>query len=92
MISAILHPLRTEMHLHLHPLPDGTLQGLTPEGTRHITALHLNRAPMVERRKMRRYLETIIEWETQLRDREKQLDQEAQKKKRIVRRKGQRPR
>jgi len=88
----ILHPLRTEMRLHLQPLPDGTLQGLTPEGIRHIEALHLNRAPMLERRKMRRFLEAIIERETQLRDRESQLEQEAQKKKRIVRRKGQRRR
>ena len=52
----VLHPLRTEMHLHVRSLSDGTLQGLTPEGIRHIDVLQLNRLPMVERRKMRRLI------------------------------------
>lgn len=47
----VLHPLRTNMTLHVLPLPDGLLQGLTAEGVRHIETLHLNRPPMVERRK-----------------------------------------
>ena len=85
----VLHPLDTEMQLHLHSLPDGTLQGLTSEGIRHIVALHLNRAPLVERRKMRRLVESMLEREAQLWERERQLDQEIQKKKRMVRRKGQ---
>lgn len=86
----VLHPLRTDMHLHLHALPDGMLQSLTPVGVRHIEALHLNRAPLVERRKMRRLMEAMLEREAQWWEREKQFDQEILKKKRMVRRKGQR--
>jgi hypothetical protein len=86
----VLHPLRSEMHVHIRPLPDGTLQGLTPEGTRHIDALHLNRAPMVERRKMRRLIEAALERDAQLREQEQHLDREAQQKTRHVRKKGRR--
>jgi hypothetical protein len=86
----VLHPLRTDMHMHIRPLPDGTLQGLTPEGTRHIDVLHLNRAPMVERRKMRRLIESVLERDAQLREQEQQLDQDAQQKIRNVRKKGRR--
>jgi hypothetical protein len=86
----VLHPLRIDMHLHLHSLPGGMLQSLTPAGVRHIEALHLNRAPLVERRRMRRLMETMMEREAQWWDREKQFDQEIQKKKRMIRRKGQR--
>ena len=86
----VLHPLHTEMSLHIQLLPDGKLQGLTPEGIRHIGVLHLNRTPMVERRKMRMLVATVLEREAELRAKEKQLDQEIQHKKRAVRRKGQR--
>jgi hypothetical protein len=86
----VLHPLRTEMHLNIRSLQDGTLQGLTPEGVRHIEALHLNRFPMVERRKMRLLLEAILQREAQIREQEKQFDREIGKKKRTIRRKRQR--
>ena len=88
----ILHPLRTDMQLHVHSLLDGTLQGLTPEGIRHIATLHLNRVPLMKQRKMRRLMEAIMEREAQLWEREKQLDEEIQKKTHMVRRKGQRRR
>ena len=71
-------------------VPNRTLHSLTLEGVRHIEALHLNRAPLVERRKMRRLMEAMLEREAQWWNREKQLDQEIQKKKRMVRKKGQR--
>jgi hypothetical protein len=82
----VLHPLRTDMGLHVEPLSDGTLQGLTTEGTRHIETLHLNRPPMVERRKMRRLLQALLEREAQQIGREKRLDIEARVKKQKIRR------
>lgn len=88
----ILHPLRTEMYLHIRALPDGTLEGLTPEGTWHIEALHLNRPPMVERRKMRRLIEALLEREAQIREQATLEDQEIQRKKRKVRKSGHRRR
>ncbi|HLK57534.1 MAG TPA: HNH endonuclease signature motif containing protein [Chthonomonadaceae bacterium] len=87
---SILHPLQIEMHLHVRALPDGTLKGLTPEGTHHIEALHLNRSPMVERRKMRRLIEALLEREAQLRDQELKLDKTIDRKKRAVRKRGRR--
>ena len=86
----VQHPLYTEIHIHVRSLPDGMLQGLTPEGIRHIDALHLNRPPMVERRKMRRLIESMLERDAQLREQEQHLDQEAQQKIRNIRKKGRR--
>ena len=80
------------MHLHIRALPDGTLQGLTQEGKRHIEALHLNRFPMVERRKMRRLIEAVLQREAQLLEEERHLDQTIQKKKRAIRKKARRQR
>lgn len=85
-------PLRTDMALRLRLLTDGTLQGLTPEGTRHIATLHLNCPPMVERRKMRRLIASALEREAQLQEHDKQLNQEIRAKKQLLRRKIQRRR
>jgi hypothetical protein len=82
----VLHPLQTQMSLHVRSMPDGTLQGLTSAGVRHLEVLHLNRLPMVERRKLRLLMAAVLEREAQLRDKEKRLDQEIQRKKRAIRR------
>ena len=74
------------MDLHIRFLQDGMLQGLTPQGVRHIEALHLNRMPLVERRKMRGLLEAIFEREAQLQEQEKQFDLKINRKKRTIRR------
>ena len=74
------------MPSHIRALPDGALEGITPEGTRHIEVLHLNRAPIIERRKMRLLLQTLAEREARLREQETQLDREIQRKKRTIRR------
>lgn len=84
---SVLHPLRTDITAHILPLPDGLLQALTPEGLRHLETLHLNRPPLVERRKMRRLIQALLEQETQRLEREKQLDTELRTKKRAIRRK-----
>lgn len=83
----VLHPLHTDMSLHIRALSDGTLEGLTTEGRQHIETLHLNRPPMVERRKMRRLFQAVLEQEEQRLEREKQLDQEVRTKKRKIFRK-----
>ena len=83
----VLHPLQTDLTLHLRALPDGTLEALTPEGGRHIETLHLNRPPMIERRKRLALIEKILERDVQLDRYEAQLAQEAQNKKRFARRK-----
>ena len=83
----VLHPLRTDMTVHIRPLPGGLLQGVTTEGIRHIETLHLNRPPMVERRKMRRLIQALVEQEARQLEREKQLDTKLQTKKRTIRRK-----
>lgn len=76
----VLHPLQTEMHRHIRSLADGTLEPLTAEGTRYIETLHLNRPPMVRRRKTRLLVEAILEREQQGREREIQAQQDIEKK------------
>jgi hypothetical protein len=83
----ILHPLRTDMSVHIAASDDGILRGLTPEGIRHIEVLHLNRPPMIERRRVRRLLHTLLEIEAQRLMREKELDREMRAKTRRIRRK-----
>lgn len=83
----ILHPLRTEMAVHIRALPDGTLEGLTPEGIRHIACLHLNRLPMVQRRNRIRLLEAVWEREAETRERDRQATQAIKDKKRLIHRK-----
>ncbi|GAB4456834.1 MAG: hypothetical protein OHK0029_15420 [Armatimonadaceae bacterium] len=83
---AVLHPLRTDMTLHIRSLPDGTLDGITPEGNRHIETLHLNRPPMVERRKLRRLIQALMDQEAQHNKREKEVDARVQSTKRKIRR------
>lgn len=50
----ILHPLRDAIGDHVAEQPDGTLAALTPTGQFHIERLHLNRPPIVERRRQQR--------------------------------------
>jgi hypothetical protein len=49
----ILHPLRDNLAEHVEEQTDGTLVGLTETGRFHIARLHLNRAPIVARRRER---------------------------------------
>ena len=86
----VLHPLHIEMNLHIRALPDGTLQGLTPEGTHHIETLHLNRPPMVERRRRLRLMEALLEQQAQRMEQENQIEQDIQRKNRTIRRRGRR--
>lgn len=67
-VPPVLHPLQTDMTLHIRTLDDGTLEGLTPEGTRHIENLHLNRPPMIERRKRMQMTQAVVEEIAQLRE------------------------
>ena len=84
----VLHPLRTELSAHLRLLPDDTLEGLTPEGRRHIDTLHLNRQPMIERRKRNRVYAMALEYATQLPKRYRALEEQVQQRQRWVRRRG----
>ncbi len=84
--APVLHPLRSDMNDHIRLLPDSILQGLTPEGTRHIETLHLNRVPLVAHRKIRRVMEAIFEREERLRAQDTLEDQEIHKKQRMIRR------
>jgi hypothetical protein len=83
--ATVLHPLRDNLTLHIRLLPDGLLQDLTPEGKLHIEALHLNRFPLVERRRIRRLIEALLEQETQDQKRQQQIDQAVRRKKRALR-------
>ena len=82
----VMHPLRAQMNLHIRLLPDGMLEGLTPEGMRHIETLHLNRDPMVRRRKTRRLIEALLEREAQIHEQEKLSEQELLRKQKTIRR------
>lgn len=86
----ILHPLRTDMMLHVRLLPDGTLQSLTPEGAKHIETLHLNRQPMIEHRKMRRMIQALIVLEAERLEQDRQIDEEVRKNKAKIRQKKKR--
>ena len=86
-VPPVLHPLRTDMAQHVRLLPDDTLQGITAEGTRHVATLHLNRPPMVERRKMRRMIQTLMQYEAERMARERSLERETRATKRKIRRK-----
>lgn len=86
----VLHPLRTDMQSHIRQLPNGLLEGLTNEGKRHIEILHLNRPPMVERRKMRQLIQTLMAHEVERMEREKRVEKEVQQKKRKLWKKGKR--
>ena len=83
----VLHPLRTEMRLHITELPDGTLRDITPEGKIHLSVLNLNRPPMIERRKMKRLIEQLVEIRSQLIVRDELASQEIATGKKILRRK-----
>jgi hypothetical protein len=82
----VLHPLRTDVARHLRLNPDDTLEGLTPEGIRHIETLHLNRPPLRERRKMRRMLQTLLALEMERLESEKQLNTDIRGKTQMLRR------
>lgn len=82
----VLHPLQTDMTRHVRLNPDDTWEGLTPEGTRHIATLHLNRPPLVARRRMRRGIDALLTLEAGLSEREKQLDREAKMKTQAIHR------
>lgn len=84
--SPILHPLQTEMNLHTRLRPDGILEALTPEGGLHIETLHLNRPPMVQRRKTKQLMEELIEQNLKRQEREIQAEQDIQRKRRLTRR------
>lgn len=49
--TRLLHPLRDDWKEHFRLEPDGTLYGVTPTGERCVRVLHLNRLPLVLRRK-----------------------------------------
>lgn len=82
----VLHPLQTDLSLHVRALPDGLLEGLTMEDKRHIETLHLNRSPMIARRKWLRLIEKVLERDVQLDRYEVQIAQAALNKKRLARR------
>lgn len=82
----VLHPLQTNLSLHLRALADGTLEALTPEGGRHIETLHLNRLPMIQRRNRLALIEKVLERDVQLDRDEARIAQEALNKKRLIRR------
>jgi len=82
----VLHPLQTDLSLHLRALPNGTIEALSSQGTLHIETLHLNRPPMVRRRKTKQLMEAMMEWEQQKRAHEAQAGQDLQRKKRLARR------
>ena len=82
----VLHPLRTDLSLHLRTLLDGTLEGLTAEGKRHIDTLYLNRPPMIQRRIRLALVEKVLERDSQLDRYEAQIAQEVSNKKRLLRR------
>ncbi len=86
----VLHPHKIEMNLHIIAQPDGILKGLTPEGLQHIEILHLNRPPLIQRRKLRQLIDGILELEAKLLDREKQIDKKIDQKKRTIRKMGHR--
>jgi len=88
----VLHPLQTDMTLHVRLLPDDTLEGLTPEGRRHIEALHLNRQPMIDRRKRNRIYTMALELATQLPERYRALEEQVQQRQRWMRLRGHRKR
>ena len=88
----VLHPLRADMALHIRLQSDDLLEGLTPEGARHIGTLHLNRPPLVEHRKMRRMMETLLALETERLERDTQLSAEVKTKTQTVRRRKKRRR
>jgi hypothetical protein len=82
----VLHPLRVDMTRYLRLNPEGVLTGSTPDGVLHIETLHLNRPPLVEHRKMRRLMETMLELEAERLEHEKRLDAEARVKTQALRR------
>lgn len=86
-VSALLHPLTTDISQHIEMLPDGSLRSLTPEGSRHIEILHLNRPPLVERRKFKRLLEILLAIEEQRLKQNEQITQEVRRKVAKIRRK-----
>lgn len=82
----VLHPLQTDLSLHFRELPDGTMEALTPEGKRHVETLHLNRLPMVRRRKTKQLMEAVAERERQELEYQAQVEQRMQRNKRLSRR------
>lgn len=48
----LLHPLRDTLLAHCVLMPDFTVMGLTPRGRNHIEVLHLNRAELIEYRRL----------------------------------------
>jgi len=88
----VLHPLQMDMTLHIRALDNGRLEGLTVEGTRHIETLHLNRQPMIERRKRNRLIERLIECDTRIDEQEQQIERAAWERKKLLRRRGRRKR
>lgn len=48
-----LHPLLDDLSLHIQEEEDGRLVALTPRGEFHIELIHLNRASLVEWRRLR---------------------------------------
>ena len=50
----ILHPLKDDLTAHIAEQSDGALIGLTETGRFHVQRLHLNRPPMVLRRREQR--------------------------------------
>jgi HNH endonuclease len=83
---AVLHPLRTQMDVHIRLIPEeGVLQGLTPEGILHVETLHLNRVPLVERRKLRLLIQSLLEQEAKRHERTKQIDRSTRIKTRKIR-------
>lgn len=88
----VLHPFQTDMSLHLRLLPDDTLEGLTPEGKLHIETLHLNRQPMIERRKRNRIIALALEVAIQLPEQYRALEEQVQQRQRRIRQQGRRRR
>lgn len=91
-VPPVLHPLQTDLSLHLHLLPNDTLEGLTPEGRRHIETLHLNRSPMVERRKRNRIYEMALEHAAQMAKEHRVLEQRVRQRQRWIRQQERRKR
>jgi HNH endonuclease len=50
----LLHPLRDDVQAHVAETAQGSLLGITPRGWFHIQRLHLNRALLVEMRRLSR--------------------------------------
>jgi HNH endonuclease len=72
----LLHPQRDNLGAHIEETVHGRLLGITPRGWFHIRRLHLNRAQLVELRRLQHVLQSQKDDLSRAREAEARLKQE----------------